>query len=85
MLFCLRLFPRKLEKKVISNPTILKSKDFMIDILLWYGAQPYHSKRGVFHPFPHASLTTKKARPYHEKKIHFILVLAIETTVLWCV
>ena len=31
MLFYLRFFPRKLEKKVISNPTILKFKDFMID------------------------------------------------------
>ena len=32
MVFDLRFFPRKLEKKVVSNPTILKSKDLMIDI-----------------------------------------------------
>ena len=34
MVFFSRLFPRKLEKKFFSNPTILKSKDFMIDIPL---------------------------------------------------
>ena len=34
MVFCLRFFPRKLEKKVFSYPTMLKSKAFMIDIPL---------------------------------------------------
>ena len=34
MVFFPGFFPRKLEKKVFSFPTILKSKDFMIDIPL---------------------------------------------------
>ena len=34
MVFFIRFFPRKLEKKVFSNPTILNSKNFMIDIPL---------------------------------------------------
>ena len=34
MVFFIGFFPRKLEKKVYSNPTILNSKNFMIDIPL---------------------------------------------------
>ena len=34
MLFLLRFFPRKLGKKEVSNPMILKSKDFTLDIPL---------------------------------------------------
>ena len=37
MVFCPGFFPRKLEKKVFSNPKILISKDFMIDIPLLTG------------------------------------------------
>ena len=43
MVFCLRLFPRKLEKKVFSNTTILKSKDFMIDIPLLKGKGKFYA------------------------------------------